>query len=460
MAKVRFYLTNPKSKSETTVFSMINYGLFEIVNGKKKYLPLKYYTPVSILPKLWNDKLSRAKESIEFADSETYGISKQAVDESAKKNYNRINDKLSDIERTAKSLIEKLTVGNILPSHEILRAELDKIFKPHKQVEENGNKTPCELFSFIDHLIDTSTNRESTLKSYKVVKRDLLDYQKEKKTKLTFERIDIDFYNSFVEYLRKQNYATNTIGTRIKILKTFISEADDRGITVSEDYKKKSFKKPHEETHSVYLNQSELMQIYRMEEQPDFMKRLEKKCSRETLPDYLDRIRDIFLIGCYTGLRFSDLSQLKKENFNSDNTISVKTQKTNQNVVIPIHPIVKTILDKYDYQLPRIPSNQKFNDYIKDVAELAGINEKITSEITKGGFKVMETTEKFNLVTSHTARRSFATNAFLADVPSIAIMMITGHKTESAFMKYIKMSAKDNAIKMQMHPFFKMTVVK
>ncbi len=121
---------------------------------------------------------------------------------------------------------------------------------------------------------------------------------------------------------------------------------------------------------------------------------------------------------------------------------------------------MKSILEKYDYQLPRIPSNQKFNDYIKKVAELAGINEQITTEITKGGFKVMGTTEKFNLVTSHTARRSFATNAFLNDVPSIAIMKITGHKTESAFMKYIKMSAKDNAKKMQLHPFFNMAVVK
>lgn len=444
MAKVSFYLTNPKSKTETTVFCLINYGLFEVVNGKKKYLPLKYYTPVSLFPKLWNDKLSRAKESIEFADPDSYGISKQEVEVSAKINYSRINDKLSDIERTAKSLIEKLTVENTPPPHDTLRAELDKIFKPQKQVEESENKIPNELFSFIDYLIATSTNRESTLKSYKVVKRDLLSYQAMKRNKLTFEKLDIDFYNSFIDYLRKQDYATNTIGTRIKVLKTFISEADERGIFVCDDYKKKSFKKPQEETNSIYLTIKELDQIYKL----------------ESLSDCLDKIRDVFLIGCYTGLRFSDLSKLKAANINTDGTISVKTQKTNQNVIVPIHPIVKSILEKYDYQLPRIPSNQKFNDYIKKVAELAGINEQITTEITKGGFKVMGTTEKFNLVTSHTARRSFATNAFLNDVPSIAIMKITGHKTESAFMKYIKMSAKDNAKKMQLHPFFNMAVVK
>lgn len=439
MANIKFYLKDA-SKNETSIYLRFNIGSVLDHTGKKVYQNFKYFITEKINPEYWDSKTCRAKKTKNFPQ------------------YPEFNARLNVIESKVSAIIYQIQNNEIEITPETLRFEIDKFMKPEKMVKPT--ETTNDLFSFIDHLIETSTNRESTLKSYKVVKRDLLNYQTEKKTRLTFEKIDIDFYNSFVEYLRKQNYATNTIGTRIKILKTFVSEANERGISVSEDYKKKSFKKPHEETHSIYLNESELMQIYRMEEQPDFLKRLKKKYNRETLPDYLDRIRDIFLIGCYTGLRFSDLSQLKGENINSDNTISVKTQKTNQNVVIPIHPIVKTILEKYDYQLPRIPSNQKFNDYIKEVAELAGINEKITTEITKGGLKVMETTEKFNHVTSHTARRSFATNAFLADVPSIAIMKITGHKTESAFMKYIKMSAKDNAKKMQMHPFFKMAVVK
>jgi len=451
MAKISFYLTNPKTKNETNLFCLINYGLYRIDNGAKKYLPLKYYTDITMFPDLWNKELNRAKESNKWANPESFDVSLQAVKESARKNYETINLEIETFDRTAKELIRTLSENGNVPSHDKLRTELDKIYKPTKVTTEQG-ETPKELFPFIDFFIKTATRKENTIKSYKTLKNNLLEYQNDKKTTLTFDRLDIDFYNSFVDYLTKpktiktkagkpktvSGLSINTIGTRIKILKTFLSAANDRGISVPTDYTKKSFKKPTEESFSIYLNESELTSIY----------------NKSDLPLYLERVRDLFLIGSYTGLRFSDLAQLKKENITSDNTINITTQKTNQKVVVPIHPIVREIFRKYDYKLPKLPTNQKFNEFLKEVAKLAGIKEPITMESTKGGFKVSETTEKYNLVTSHTARRSFATNAFLMDMPSISIMKITGHKTESAFMRYIKMSAKDNALKMQSHKFF------
>ncbi len=464
MAKISFYLTNPKAKNETNLFCFINYGLYQTVNGVKKYYPLKYYTDISVYPELWNKELNRAKESIKWANPNTYEISVQAVKESAKINYQRINSKIEYFENKTKEILNRLTENGNVPSHDKLRYELDKIFNPTKG---NSETTPKDLFPFIDHLIKTSPHKNSTLKSYLVVKKNLQDYQTAKKTVLNFNNIDIDFYNSFVEYLTKPRTTTqngkrvkvaglskNTVGTRIKILKTFVSEANERGIIVSPDYKKKSFKVLKEESVTIYLNESELMKMYDIETSPESLNILRKEFNTDTLPLYLAKVRDLFLVGCYTGLRFSDLSQLKKENITAENTISIKTQKTNIKIEVPIHPITRQIFEKYGYQLPRAITNQKFNEYIKDVAKIAGINELVTKESTKGGFKVSETTEKYNLVTSHTARRSFATNAFLSDVPSISIMKITGHKTESAFMNYIKMSAKDNAIKMQSHRFF------
>jgi integrase len=189
---------------------------------------------------------------------------------------------------------------------------------------------------------------------------------------------------------------------------------------------------------SIYLTESELAIMY----------------NKSGLPPYLERVRDVFLIGCYTGLRFSDLSKLNKENITNDNTIKIKTIKTDKWIEVPIHPFVREIFMKYNYQLPKTPTNQKFNDYVKLVAKRAEIKELVTLERSKGNFIIGQTIEKYELVTSHTARRSFATNAFLADMPSISIMKITGHKTESAFMRYIKMSSKDNAIKMRAHKFF------
>lgn len=474
MAKISFYLTNPKTKNETNLFCFINYGLYRIDNGTKKYLPLKYYTDIAILPDLWNKDLNRAKESNKWANPETFDISIAAVKESAKTNYERINNKIADFETKTKDIINRLSENGNVPTHEKLRIELDKVFKPTKlNNTTDKDETPKDLFPFIDHLIKTSPNKHSTLKSFKVVQKNLQDYQKAKRTVLNFNSIDIDFYNSFIDYLTKPTrtktktgqtvtkagLSKNTIGTRIKILKTFINEANERGINVPTDYKKKSFKVLKEETNSIYLTESELMQMYHIETSPESLAILNKEFATETLPEYLAKVRDLFLIGCYTGLRFSDLSKLNKDNITSDNTINIKTIKTNQEVVVPIHPITKQIFEKYNYQLPREISNQKFNEYLKDVAKIARINEPITTEITKGGFKVSETTEKYNLVTSHTARRSFATNAFLSDMPSISIMKITAHKTESSFMKYLKMSAKDNAIKMQSHKFFNPMII-
>jgi len=451
MAKIKFYLKDSK-QSETAIFVRISYGATSARTDSKEYIQLKYYIAKSINPAFWNPTTNRAKGTKDFPE------------------HPEFNSRLNIIESTINSVFLKLENANIAPTNEILKKELDKLLKP-ESIQFSADTIDVKkmsLLQFIDYLIDTTNNKQSTVKSYKVVKKNLLDYQTEKKKVLNFKSIDIDFYNSFVDYLtnpktlknkeglsvKHPGLSMNTIGTRIKVLKTFLNEANERNIEVSNDYKKKSFKKPSEETNSIYLNESELMKMYNLETLPECVELLKKEYKRETLPEHLSKVRDLFLIGCYTGLRFSDLSKLKSENITNENTINFKTQKTNQNVVIPIHPIVREIFEKYDYQLPRAISNQKFNDYLKNVAMVAGINEMITTESTKGGFKVSHTTEKYNLVHSHTARRSFATNAFLSEVPSISIMRITGHKTESAFMKYIKMSATDNAIKMQSHKFF------
>jgi integrase len=330
----------------------------------------------------------------------------------------------------------------ISPTKVELKTELDKRIKPDSPIVEvkDGDVKSMNLVQFTEYLVNNLALRKTTLTSYEVVKRNLIGFEKKNKKVLTFKNVDIDFYNSFVKFLTNLGLSQNTIGTRIKILKTIIRNADERNIDVSKDYLKKSFSKPHEETEKVYLNETELNAIYKLND----------------LPKYLDSVRDTFLIGCYTGLRYSDLSRLTKDNITTDNTIQIKVEKSKvgQIIDIPIHPHVRQIFEKYDYNLPAKISNQKYNDYIKLVVKHAEIEEHITREQRIKGMMVTITTPKHDLITSHTARRSFATNAFLADVPVLAIMKITGHKTETAFMKYIKMSSKDNAMKLQSHKFF------
>lgn len=448
MAKIRFYLTNKRAKGETKLYCFINYGLYVEEKGKKKYLPLKYTTPFQVLPALWNAENNRAKETIKWADADKFEISQSAVDESARENRNKFNDSLAVLELNVNRIISKLTVNNRLPRHEQVKKELDKIYYPDKVI---ANVTEIDyqsfdLIQFIGHLIRSKSDLKlTTIKSYLVVRKNLQEYQKKHKGSVTPQNANIDFYNSFVSYLTGKGLSKNTIGTRIKIVKSVLAYANEKkGVEVSQDYKLKSFAKPREETESVYLTTDELSRIYDL-----------------TLPKSLDNVRDLFLIGCDTGLRFSDLSRLKKDNINSDNTISITTQKTVKKVVVPITPRVRNIFEKYDYKLPRVISNQKFNQFLKEIARYAEIKEPVIITKTVKGMLVTRTVSKWELVTSHTARRSFATNAFLNDVPALAIMQITGHRTESAFMKYIRMSPKDNAIKLQSHKFFtQMAVVK
>ena len=415
MASIKFYLKSVDAKQETAIFANCGIGKGE------GYSRFKYYISESIHPDLWSSTRCRAIESKKFPI------------------HPEFNAKLDAIEATIKKVLLRFDQEGRTPTPSELKLELDTILKPDT-VNSNANEKnvrKMDLFQFVDHLISTSNNKSSTLKSFQVVRNNLMEYQERNGKVLTFRNLDIDFYNQFVAFLKSEGLATNTIGTRIKVLKTFLSRASDMGLTVNQDYLKKSFKKLHEETFSVYLTLSEIERIHDLND----------------LPAYLDRVRDLFLIGCFTGLRFSDLSRLTSDNI-ADGCLTVKTIKTGQRVSVPLHPYVLKIFEKYGYKLPKMPSNQKFNEYIREVVKRAQINDMVSKEYTKGGLGIAEQREKYKFVSSHTARRSFATNAFLSGMPSISIMKITGHKTESAFMKYIKMTAEDNAIKMKSHKFF------
>jgi integrase len=145
-------------------------------------------------------------------------------------------------------------------------------------------------------------------------------------------------------------------------------------------------------------------------------------------------------------LRFSDFSKLSSSNI-SDGLIRIKTQKTGTNVVIPLLPEVERILLKYNGNLPKAYCNQKMNEYLKLIGNKAEMFEKIEKNRLSGVKEVKSTLEKWQLICTHTARRSFATNMYKRGLDSIAIMQLTGHSTEKSFMTYIKISQEENARK-------------
>lgn len=158
-----------------------------------------------------------------------------------------------------------------------------------------------------------------------------------------------------------------------------------------------------------------------------------------------ERIRDLFVIGCLTALRYSDYSTLTKDNFQG-NYIVKRTKKTNVDVRIPIHDYVKEIFAKYNGRIPGGLCIQYVNKYLKVIMKEIGLNDLITYCYTQGGKLITVTREKWELISSHTARRSAATNMCMTGrMKTLEIMKLTGHRTEQNFFRYIRLTGEDTA---------------
>ena len=424
MPDATFVLKEPESTEPTLIY------LFFRFNKQK----LKYSTSQKITPKYWNDEKQRARETKSFPT------------------YASLNNTLDSLATAVKDAHSDLINAKRTPTPYKLKDALDRsLFK-----EDYGQKTT--FLKFVDDLVTTSNRKGNTLKQWKQTLSKLHEFKQATQSEVDFDTINMDFYNRFIQYLNKKgytkiikrngqpdsitrkNYAKNTIGGFIKAIKIFMNEAVDRNLTKNLEYRNRNFKVTEEQVEKIYLSQNEILSIYNLDLKED---------------NRLERVRDLFVIACYTGLRFSDLIQVRPDNIINDGTqIRVRTEKTSEIVVIPLHRFVKEIIAKYKGSLPPVISNQKMNKYIKEIGELVGIDETMNIAITRGGKTERESFSKFDLITTHTARRSFATNAYLMDIPSISIMKITGHTTERSFMKYIRISQEENALKLGSHPFF------
>lgn len=398
MSTVKFYLKDPHSKSKTLIY------LFFSFKGKR----LKCSTGESIRPKDWNDTSHKSRSDSDLNDF-----------------LKSFGNTVTEIERQMRTNKE-----NVTP--DILRQKLKEAFNDEKKIKHN-------FITFIEEYIKSveDTKKISTIKSYRNTLRHLREYSFKP---IEFENITLEFYNNFIKHLKVvKMFSVNTIGKQIKNIKFFLNEATESGINKTMDFKLRKFKGMAEDADSIYLNLIEIDQLYKLPL---------AHCKR------LEQVRDLFIVGCYTGLRFSDFSQIKPEHI-KDGAIHIRTQKTDEPVVIPIHPMVGEIMvkykDQYSNSMPNALSNQKMNKYLKEVAELALLNERVILSKNKGSSRVDTTFYKYELVTTHTARRSMATNLFLGGVPPITIMQITGHKTEKAFLKYVKATPLQHAYKIKEH---------
>ena len=269
---------------------------------------------------------------------------------------------------------------------------------------------------------------------YKVYMYNTLEsYFEEKNQKQpTFDDINYAFCEDFIEWMSdEKDLCANTRGSHVKFIKAAMNEAFKNKLHQNEDFR--SFRKEMEQVDAVYLTNEEVTKVAQL-----------PLCGNHAL------VRDIFILGCHTGMRFSDYSRLSMGDI-TDGVIHFITQKCKAPVDIPAHPRVLEILNKYGGTMPKI-SGQKFNVHIKEVCKEAGIKENVL--VRRSGKQ--ERYEKWELVSSHTARRTGLTNMYKAGIPTYRCMMISGHKTEQVFLTYLRITQEENAQYLKDNQFFKL----
>jgi len=267
---------------------------------------------------------------------------------------------------------------------------------------------------------------ERTVKKYRTLENHLRKFEKRTAYKLSFDRITIQFYDKLEAfYLTDLKVLDSTWHKYLTTFKVFMNWATERGYNAKLDYLK--FKRPKlADTDIIYLSESEVQRLYHFD-----------------LSDHvaLAKTRDVFCIGCFTGLRFSDIAQLKKENIRED-YLMVKTYKTKDTVRVPLRQEAKEIIERYLDHPDFLPTmtNQKSNFYLKELGKLAGIDEPTTITQYQGSRRIETEKPKYEFMTTHTGRRTFVTLALEAGARPEIVMEITGHKSYATFRKYIKIT--------------------
>ena len=417
MAALRFQLLYPQNTDKIQSVYMI------ISIGDAHRIRLRVPN-VSIHPNQWDKAKGRVKM---LKGIETKNELNSIIDEMEYK----VKKVISDIEkRLPPATYEKINeaVKKIYPSNRKEKQIL--LVAPTKETEAPAKTTFWQFLESHIKGMETSIGKsgkisqKQTIKNYKNSFSCLKEFEEKYNKAITFESIDITLIAEYKTYLTiEKQHKPNTISGKVHKLCLLLENAHDKGLHNNMVYTRKDIQVKREQVENVYLNEKELAII----ESYDF-----------SANERLENVIDWFLIACWTGLAYCDCGQIKKELI-KNNQIIIERKKTGQKTIVDITiGAIPAILAKRKGDFPKLITNQKFNEYIKEGLKAAGIKEPVTIYETVGGTRKSTTKEKYEFVAHHTARRSFATNMYLRDVPISRIMAHTGHSTEKEFMKYIK----------------------
>ena len=426
MFEVKFYLNNAQAEI-TTIYAVV----YE--HGRR----YKYPTGISIQPKTWNPTKLRCRE--------------KAGDMEAK----LVNERLRAWESLITEVLNEANRDLIILSQQTFREAVETKLKPRIH-EEGGHSPDSYLTDFAKKFKDEVSRAERTLIRYGTTINLLEKFEAHRRKRIRFQDVDVEFYEAFRKWMNEQDFSLNYFGDMVKNIKVFMTEAAERGLHKHIGYRSRKFKVVSEESDSIYLSVEKLKKLHSLQITPELLQEFQKDPREHNLQRRIDSLidcRDRFLIGAFTALRFSDFIALEGIK-HTDEFISKRAQKTGTKTMIPMHPIIRDILQRREDQLPSPVSNQKMNESLHLLGRIAGFDEMIQTTRTEGGKMISKSVPEWQMITTHTARRSGCTNMYLAGIPIRTIMSFSGHKTITSFMKYIKIEVMEDAIKMKDHPFF------
>lgn len=415
MATVNFLYRSKKEKSVLIVRLLFRHNETDYAIGAKT----KYEVSSQYWKKFHKQKRPR---DIEIANKQV-----------------KVNTELSKIEN---HILDSFNSSN--PKHvdkNWLIRTLDSYYNPKNKAE-----TPLELIDYIDFYINSKRNDLSTtsIRKINVTKHKLQRFEEYRKRIILIKEVDLNFKVEFEDYCLEQLYAKNTITREIRFIKTLCNHAKYNGIETS--YQLEKIQSKYIKTENIYLTLDDINKIE----------------SKHIEEPHLSNAKDWLLISCHTGQRVSDFLRFTRDMVRFENNkegvskpfIEFTQMKTGKDMIIPLSPKVMKILGKRNGEFPDKVSDQKYNRHIKDVCKLAELTEIVKGQKkveTKKGSKIFRKIEgeyeKWELVSSHIGRRSFATN-YYGKIPTSFLINVTGHSSEKLFLSYIGKSNKDIAMEL------------
>ncbi|MFH0756345.1 MAG: site-specific integrase [Bacteroidota bacterium] len=409
---VNFYIEkrNDKETGEL-IIDNVPIHLYFSFDGKR----LQYFTGYRIDSNKWNIQEQKVKRNNFNKD----GIS-----------ATEINDHLEDIRKCAKDIYKESKALRQFPSLQFIRDELRNRLG---EVDKN-QQSFFDLFEkFIEEESQSRTWTQGTITKFRTNYKHLKQFQESKRFRIEFSNIDETFFNNYVSYQRDVlNHRNTTISKNLRIFKWYMNWATKNGHNKNLSYKNYSpdLKGTTRSQKIIFLNWDELMMLYELS--------IPKK--------YLEQVRDVFCFCCFTGLRYSDVFNLKRSNVKPDH-IEFITIKTEDSLIIDLNDFSRAILDKYkevpfkgNKCLPVI-SNQKMNEYLKELGQFAELNQAETIIYYKGSQRIEETFQKWELLSTHVGRKTFVSNALFFNIPAEVVMSWTGHKDHKVLENYYKIIA-------------------